>query len=322
MRGQETFLRAALAGLKRHARPLGLVTLGVLTAYGAYHLALDTPDWGAVFGRWQAMGGWMGAVLLLAVADWTLEAICWMWLYGRLQIPVRDGVGVSVYLAGHAGLLIPAQIGRIIRPDAIGRLGRGSLSNSIKAEAVLLYVDTAAAIVTITALAFFWIEPLAVPVVALGVSAAMLFLADRVASLLSRTRLSLPSSFWLRPQTFAVLWLIIAGWVANGLALYVLVRGLAPGIGAPEVIFFASLSRLVGAGTGVPGGIGVTEGLLGASLGILAIPVDHLILAVVAYRVATFWVLLPVGWLALLFVNRRVVTARDRLGQRLQVALK
>jgi len=308
--------------LRRRTRTVAFIVLVVVTAYAGYRLAYGTTDWGGVIAQWQEMGFWLFVVLLLAIADWTLEAICWMWLYGRFQIPVRDRVGVSVYLAGHAGLFLPAQMGRIIRPDAIVRLGRGGSVDALKAEAALLFLDTAAAVVVIGSLLFFWIQPLAIPVVALGLSLSMLFLADRISSLLSRTRVSLPRDFWRGGQTLAMLWLIIVGWLLNGLAMYVLVRGLAAGISALEVIFFASLSRLLGSGTGLPGGIGVTEGLLGVSLQIMEIPLAHLLLAVAAYRITTFWVLLPLGWSGLLFVNRQVRKMRGPVEHELQVAVK
>lgn len=307
--------------VKQHARRVGCVILGVLTVYGVYHLTFDTPNLAEVMARWETMGFWVLVALALAVIDCTLEAVCWVWLYGRFRMPVRDGLGLSVYLSGHAGLFIPAQMGRIIRPDAMARLGRGSLSDGIKAEAALLFFDTTAALVLVTSLAFLWIQPLAIPVVALSVSVVMLFLADRVTSLLSGTRLSLPTNFWLTRQMFAILSLMIVGWMLNGLALYALVWDLAEGVSALEVIFFGSLSRLAGSGTGLPGGIGVTEGLLGVSLGVMDIPVEHLILAVVAYRILTFWLLLPIGWFALLFVNRYARKKEYPLKAELQTAL-
>jgi uncharacterized membrane protein YbhN (UPF0104 family) len=301
---------------------LGFVTLVVVTAYGVYRVAFGTADWPGVVARWRAMGFWVLLVLALAAADWTLEAVCWMWLYSRFRMRVRDGIGLSVYLAGHAGLFIPAQMGRLIRPDAVVRLDRGKLSEGIKAEAVLLFLDTAAAVIVVCAVVFYWIQPLAIPIVALGLSVSMLFVADRVTSLLSGTRVSLPPNFWRGGETFAMLWMIILGWLLNGLGLYALVRGLAQGITPLEVIFFASLSRIVGSGTGLPGGIGVTEGLLGISLRIMEIPVGQLILAVAAYRVLTFWVLLPIGWSGLLFVNHQVRGAHNHVSQVPDVGLK
>ena len=299
-------MRILLTRLKQHARALAFVTLVVVTAYGLYRLFFGATDWKEIITHWQAMGFWLLVVLVLAVADYALEAICWMWLYSRFHMHVWDGAGFSVYLSGHAGVLVPAQMGRLVRPHAITRLGRGNFTDGVLAEAALLFLDVAAALITISTLAFFWIQPLAAPVVALGLSVSVLFFADRITPLFSGTRISFPQNFWRGWQPFAILWLLVVGWLLSGLGLYALVWNLAEGISAVESIFFASLSRLLGSGTGLPGGIGVIEGLLGLSLGIMGIPEEHIIVAVSAYRLLTFWLVLPVGWIALLFVNHRV----------------
>ena len=41
-----------------------------------------------------------------------------------------------------AGLLLPAQLGRLIRPDAMLRMKRGGLRHCLKAEAVSFVLDT------------------------------------------------------------------------------------------------------------------------------------------------------------------------------------
>ncbi len=308
-------MRTVLTHLKQHIRALGFVILIAVTAYGIYRLILSGTNWKDIIAHWHTMGFWMLVVLALMVADYALEAICWKWLYSRFNMNVRDNYGLSVYLSGHAGLFMPAQMGRLIRPDAIARLGMGNLNDGVKAEAALLFLDAMAGLIIISALAFVWIQPLAIPLVALVISVSILFLADRIASLVLGKRVLLPPNFWRRRQTFAILWLLVIGWLLNGLALYALVWNLAEGISVFETILFASLSRLVGSGTGLPGGIGVIEGLLGVSLRIMEIPVEHIILAVGAYRLVTFWSLLPVGWIALLFVNRRASRRHNDLNK-------
>ena len=68
--------------------------------------------------------------------------------------------------------------------------------------------------------------------------------------------------------------------------------------------------------TGLPGGIGATEGILGASLSFRQVPVEHLAVAVAAFRMITFWIWIPVGWLALLALRRetRAVRAEEARG--------
>ena len=102
----------------------------------------------------------------------------------------------------------------------------------------------------------------------------------------------------------------MAGWVAHGLALYVVVAELPGAMTLWDSLFYAPGAAVLGTGTGLPGGIGVTEGLLGASLRLNSVPVEHLAIVVAAFRLITFWIWIPIGWLAVLAVRRRQVDPR------------
>jgi uncharacterized membrane protein YbhN (UPF0104 family) len=62
---------------------------------------------------------------------------------------------------------------------------------------------------------------------------------------------------------------------------------------------------VLGVATGLPGGIGATEGLLGAGMRLRSVPVEHLAVAVAAFRLITFWVWIPIGWLAMGLLRRK-----------------
>lgn len=47
------------------------------------------------------------------------------------------------------------------------------------------------------------------------------------------------------------------------------------------------------------------EALLGLSLGQQGVPEEHLAVGVAAFRIVTFWVWIPIGWLALALVGRQ-----------------
>ena len=51
--------------------------------------------------------------------------------------------------------------------------------------------------------------------------------------------------------------------------------------------------------------IGATEGLLGASLKVRSVPVEHLAIAVAAFRLVTFWMWIPVGWIAIALLRKQ-----------------
>ena len=72
-------------------------------------------------------------------------------------------------------------------------------------------------------------------------------------------------------------------------------------------------SAVIGLASGLPGGLGLTEGLLGASLGFSGVPEAHHALGVATFRLITFWLLLPIGWFALMWAGRQVKKSKQRL---------
>ena len=62
--------------------------------------------------------------------------------------------------------------------------------------------------------------------------------------------------------------------------------------------------HLLGAASGMPCGLGVVEGYLGATFHSVHVPGEHLTLAVGAFRLITFWLWIPVGWVALTWLGR------------------
>ena len=105
----------------------------------------------------------------------------------------------------------------------------------------------------------------------------------------------------------------MAGWVAHGFALYVVVAGLPGAMTLWDSLFFAPGAAVLGTGTGLPGGIGATEGILGASLRLRSVPVEHLAIAVAAFRLITFWMWIPIGWFALIIARRFESASEDSL---------
>lgn len=73
-----------------------------------------------------------------------------------------------------------------------------------------------------------------------------------------------------------------------------------------DSLFVGPGSAVLGVSTGLPGGIGATEGIIGASLRLRAVPIEHLAIAIAAFRLITYWMWIPIGWAALAVVNRRI----------------
>jgi hypothetical protein len=217
----------------------------------------------------------------------------------------RDLTGVAVGLSGKAGLLLPAQLGRLVRPDLMVRLRRGTLAEGLKAEAAIFVMDATSVSALLAALLTWRVQPVLAPIAVAAVIATSLALGNRILKLLSGTRFELPVGFWWSWQTAATVCFQMLGWTAHGLAFLALASGLPGHVGLWDALFMAPGSAVLGIASGLPGGIGATEVLLGVSLGLNGVPPEHLALGVAAFRIVTFWLLIPVGWLALAYANRQ-----------------
>ena len=294
--------------LIQSARALAFVVLTVVTLYGVYLFA--TGDWSTAAAFWRDRVTIIPLVMLLATLDICLEMVGWMWVYHRRGIPAFNLGGACAYMASRAGLLLPAQLGRLIRPDAMARLDREELGKCMQAEMGTFVLDGTSVAALLAGMVGYAIHPWLVVPAALGSIVAMLFLGNQVASRVSHTRIALPKDFWWSWQTYLIVVIEMIGWAAHGVAFYLVIRDLPGNITLWDGLFYAPASAVLGVATGLPGGIGATEGLLGASLKIMEIPSEHLALTVAAFRLLTFWIWIPVGWLALTAVNRRVAGRR------------
>ena len=81
--------------------------------------------------------------------------------------------------------------------------------------------------------------------------------------------------------------------------------GAHPAILAAAVVFLAG--NAVGSATPTPGGIGGVEAVMAAGLTAIGIPAHQAIPAVLLFRMVTFWLPIPVGWVCFQVLQRRGV---------------
>ena len=79
--------------------------------------------------------------------------------------------------------------------------------------------------------------------------------------------------------------------------------GAHPAILPAAVVYLAG--NAVGAAAPTPGGLGGVEAVLAAGLTAMGIPAAQAISGVLVFRIATFWLPIPAGWLAYLWLQRR-----------------
>ncbi len=95
--------------------------------------------------------------------------------------------------------------------------------------------------------------------------------------------------------------------VAYAVALIAALRsvGAHPAVLAATVVFLAG--NAVGSATPTPGGLGGVEAVMAAGLTAIGIPAYQAIPAVLLFRMATFWLPIPVGWVCFQVLQRRGV---------------
>lgn len=284
------------------SRYLAFLILAVVSLYALYKLA--TGDMSEVRAFWAQRGQIIPILVLISVVDVLLEGLAWAWVYHRFNVPVFDRIGALAFLSGRAGLPMPAQLGRLIRPDAMVKQERTPVMNALKAEAVVFGLDSISVVSLLGGLIAYQLFPAMAPFAVLVAIAVFMFLGNTVTQLLTRTRLHLPLGFWWTWPTFLIILIMMAGWLAHGLALYAVVRDLPGEMTLWDSLFFGPGTAVLGVATGLPGGIGATEGLLGASLKVRHVPIEHLAIAVAAFRLITFWMWIPIGWGAIAMLRR------------------
>jgi uncharacterized protein (TIRG00374 family) len=78
--------------------------------------------------------------------------------------------------------------------------------------------------------------------------------------------------------------------------------GAHPAILPAAIVYLAG--NAVGSAAPTPGGLGAVEAVLTAGLTAIGIPAHEAIPAVLVFRVATFWLPIPAGWLSFELLQR------------------
>ncbi len=88
-------------------------------------------------------------------------------------------------------------------------------------------------------------------------------------------------------------------------ALFASVRAFQGSLSFAAVAVVYLAGSVVGAVVPTPGGIGAIEAAMAAGLTATGLPGSIAVSAVLLYRIATFWVPIPVGWLSLTYLQRK-----------------
>jgi uncharacterized membrane protein YbhN (UPF0104 family) len=285
-----------------YARLAALVLLAVVTLVGLR--SLSGGNWREAWAQWQGQGGLLALVGCLRLVDLAVDFALWYWVMREFEISIRPARSFLVYLCAGAGVLLPAQLGRFIRSDALARQGSASLGKAVEAELAFLYLSMVGAMgLLIGALAYAWWTWTG-PLAALASIAAACVLLKPVTGLLRRIGINIPVKVSRLGPAYAIAVAAMMGWFLNGIMLYLLLQRLPGEVKLWQTALIVPSNLLAGVLSGLPGGIGAVEGLMGISLRYFEVPSEHLALSVGVFRLFTFWLWLPVGWVAFIWFNR------------------
>lgn len=260
-------------------------------------------NWRETMGFWMQRRGLLSLAFLLSATDVFTDSCIWRGLLR--QEGIRPGIrrGLPVFLTGYAAMLMPLQLGRVFRATEIAHYEGCSAVKTTRLEVVFLYMVVAATgSVFISALFSPWIK-WAAPLLSLTMVCLVMLITEYVFSWLPWFPLRMPSGYWKRPSTIGLALATQLGCLFQGTILYLVFNDVAVSLQWHQAVMIMTSNVFIGVGSGLPGGIGVTESYLGAWMYWLETPPAHLVVAVAAFRILTFWIWIPIGCAALLMVR-------------------
>jgi glycosyltransferase 2 family protein len=270
----------------------------------------------------RANPGWF-AVALLASAVTYLAAAENLAAFVPRRLPLIRGFGVQLSTA-FLGVAMPPAVGHVaVNARYLHRqdVDESSIAAAVTMSQVVNVVTTVLLLVifgllTGSGLSRFKIAPGGDLLIGLAAIAAVIVILVAV----PQTRARLTGTVWphlrsvgprlldaishplrLALSVSANLLLTAAYLVAFIAALWAI--GAHPAILPAAVVYLAG--NAVGSAAPTPGGIGGVEAVLAAGLTAIGIPAHEAIPAVLLFRVATFWLPIPAGWVAYLILRRR-----------------
>jgi len=273
--------------------------------------------------RWTAFA----AACALAMGNYLIRFMKWQFYLRRLSIrnvPTFDSL--LVFLSGFVLTLTPGKIGETYKSfllrDGWG-IPVGRTASIVVAERI---TDVIGIIVLIVLGSLGWSGGLMWAVIGgcLVILCMAVIISDTFMEWGIRIAGRLPGKFarrlepavresWHSLRTITTPYsliypslLSIFAWALEGIALAFILHGFDTWAPLPAVIFFYSTATLAGAVIPVPGGLGITEGMIEGQLRLVGgIPLDISTAAMILVRFATLWFSVAIGFAALAWFKAR-----------------
>ena len=272
------------------------------------------------------------ALIVIALASYTVRYARWRWLLGRAghRIPVASGA--LAYVAGFAFTATPGKAGELVRIRYYAPIGVPAAR--VVAAFVYERVFDLIAVLLLASCALFTLDRLDIFFFAFGfvllLTLVIVLLAlnprwfERTAVRLNTLKLPLLARacttlrdglaacrVWARPLEVSVSFASgLLAWLITALAFVYLLVQLGITVPTLAAIAIYPLAMLAGAASLLPGGIGSTELAIVALLSAWSVPLAAATLAAVGIRIASLWfaVLCGIACLAVLEWQMRTST--------------
>lgn len=293
--------------------------LPIVLAVGVFVALLGYGDFGgAVDEIGKLPVRYLFAGLGLASANYLLRFLRWAFFLRVLKITVPAGVSALVFLSGLAMSITPGKAGELVKCFMLNTRTGVPVSRS----APVVVMERLTDVISVIILGLAGITLLPAPIVAvLAVAlviplAGLMFAVSRRAPRLASLPILSRWSSLLRDsqqgfRELAAPRVMAAGvamgavaWFAEGLALWVILRGIGSDIALLRALPIYAAATLVGAATALPGGLVGTEGSMMALLHQSGVTRAGASAGTVLVRLVTLWFAVAVGLAALLAMRR------------------
>ena len=258
------------------------------------------------------------AALGLALANYLLRLLRWNFYLSVLKIDAPAGVSALVFLSGLAMSITPGKAGELVKCYLLNSRTGVPVSRSAPVVVMERLTDVVSVIILgLTGFALLPAPVVTVLAVALVVSVAgLMFAVSRRASRLASLPILSGWSSLLRdsqvgfrelaaPRVMAAgVTVGVVAWFAEGLALWVILKGIGSDVALERALPIYAAATLVGAVTALPGGLVGTEGSMLALLQQSGVARAGASAGTVLVRLLTLWFAVAVGLAALLALRR------------------
>ncbi len=310
--------------MSRTARRVISVMLLAVAVYGGFVLYGGI---GKIAQSLEHFAWWtFGAACGLAFFNYVLRFFKWEYYLSILGIRgIPKGESFLTFLSGFVLTITPGKVGEVFKSIILFQLRGVPIERTAPIVVAERVTDLIGVIVLIAVGSLSFQGGLAIVLASAGAAAVLALLVFVSSPRLARAFLDLlprlpgPLGRRLGPIVHKIeesldklrdlttprrlVWptlLSICAWTSEGVALWIILRGFGQHAPLPLTAFFYATATLAGALIPVPGGLGVTDGLLEQQMARLGgVPTSIALAAMLLVRFATLWFAVAVGFVAL-----------------------